>query len=107
MSTPEAAKESVVSTVRHGQLTSELLSLEVGGASFVYRHFGNEQTAAFPLVMLQGIRGTSPTGTRRSSIASPTIGRSSSSTAAASAGQRASSLRTSRPVHWRARMIVH
>ena len=30
-----AAKESLLSTVRHGQLTAENLSLEVGGASFV------------------------------------------------------------------------
>ena len=58
MSTPEALSEdSLVSTVPDGQLTAENLSLEVGDVSFVYRRFGNEQTAAPALVMLQHFRG--------------------------------------------------
>ena len=60
MSTPEAfrlTKESLVSTVQDGQLTAENLSLEVGDVSFVYRRFGNAQTAAPALVMLQHFRG--------------------------------------------------
>src|SRR3982074_3555566 len=39
------------------QLTAENLSVEVGEDSFVYRRFGNEQTAAPALVMLQHFRG--------------------------------------------------
>ena len=50
-------KESRASTVQHGQLTAENLSLEVGEVSFVYRRFGNEQTAAPALVLLQHFRG--------------------------------------------------
>jgi pimeloyl-ACP methyl ester carboxylesterase len=58
MSAPEAlSKESLVSRGRKGQLTAENLSLEVGDASFVYRRFGNEQTAAPALLMLQHFRG--------------------------------------------------
>src|ERR1700680_2103103 len=58
MSTPEALSQSSrVSTVPDGQLTAENLSLEVGDVSFVYRRFGNEHTAAPPLVMLQHFRG--------------------------------------------------
>jgi hypothetical protein len=44
---------SPVSTVSDGQLTAENLSLEVGDVLFVYRRFGNEETAAPALVMLQ------------------------------------------------------
>jgi pimeloyl-ACP methyl ester carboxylesterase len=58
MSTSESLSEgSRVSKVRDGQLTTENLSLEVGDVSFVYRRFGNERTAAPPLVMLQHFRG--------------------------------------------------
>ena len=58
MSAPEAlSKESLVSRGQKGQLTAENLSLEVGDASFVYRRFGNEQTAAPALLMLQHFRG--------------------------------------------------
>src|SRR3954467_12611126 len=58
MSTPEALSNgSPVSTVSDGQLTAENLSLEVGDVSFVYRRFGNEETAVPALVMLQHFRG--------------------------------------------------
>jgi pimeloyl-ACP methyl ester carboxylesterase len=58
MSTSESLSEgSRASKVPDGQLTTENLSLEVGDVSFVYRRFGNEQTAAPPLVMLQHFRG--------------------------------------------------
>ena len=58
MSTSEALSEAnLVSTAQDGQLTAENLSLEVGDVSFVYRRFGNEQTAAPALVMLQHFRG--------------------------------------------------
>src|SRR5205807_6279036 len=58
MSTPEAQlHDVVVSTVPDGQLTAENLSVEVGDVSFVYRRFGNEETAVPPLVMLQHFRG--------------------------------------------------
>ena len=54
---PITSNESVVSTARDGQLTAENLSLEVAYASFAYRRFGNAQTAAPALVMLQHFRG--------------------------------------------------
>src|SRR5437764_8759216 len=58
MSTPEAlSQDSHVPTVPNGQLTAENLSLDVGEVSFVYRRFGNEQTDAPALVMLQHFRG--------------------------------------------------
>src|ERR1700680_914709 len=58
MSTREASTEaSLNSRVQNGQLTAENRSLEVGDVSFVYRRFGNERTAAPPLVMLQHFRG--------------------------------------------------
>jgi pimeloyl-ACP methyl ester carboxylesterase len=58
MSTREALSEaSLVSRAQDGQLTAENLSLEVGEVSFVYRRFGNAQTAAPVLVMLQHFRG--------------------------------------------------
>src|SRR5947209_8731409 len=58
MSTPEALSNgSPVSTVSDGQLTAENLSLEVGEVSFVYRRFGNQETAVPALVMLQHFRG--------------------------------------------------
>ena len=58
MSTPEALSNgSRVSTVSDGQLTAENLSLEVGEVSFVYRRFGNQETAVPALVMLQHFRG--------------------------------------------------
>ena len=58
MSTREALSEaSLVSRVQDGQLTAKNLSLEVGDVSFVYRRFGNAQTAAPALVMLQHFRG--------------------------------------------------
>ena len=58
MSTHEALSEaSPVSRVHDGQLTAENLSLEVGDLSFVYRRFGNAQTAAAALVMLRHFRG--------------------------------------------------
>src|SRR3954449_8759239 len=58
MSTPEALSNgSPVSTASEGQLTAENLSLEVGDVSFVYRRFGNAQTPAPALVMLQHFRG--------------------------------------------------
>ncbi|MEA2315284.1 MAG: hypothetical protein QOI03_1976, partial [Solirubrobacteraceae bacterium] len=58
MSTREAlSDESLVSIVQHGQLTAKNLSLEVGEVSFVYRRFGNAQTVAPALVMLQHFRG--------------------------------------------------
>lgn len=58
MSTPKALPyESLVSAAQDGQLTAENLSLEVGDVSFAYRRFGNVQTAAPALVMLQHFRG--------------------------------------------------
>src|ERR1700720_3265736 len=51
------SQEGVVPTVPAGQLMAENPSLEVGEDSFVYRRFGNEQTAAPALVMLQHFRG--------------------------------------------------
>jgi len=58
MSTPKAlSNESLVSAAQDGQLTAENLSLEVGDVSFVYRRFGNPETAAPALVMLQHFRG--------------------------------------------------
>src|SRR4051794_37240152 len=58
MSTREAMSEaSLVSRVQDGQLTARNLSLEVGDVSFVYRRFGNAQTPAPALVMLQHFRG--------------------------------------------------
>ena len=58
MSTREASSEaSPVSRIQNGQLTAKNLSLEVGDVSFVYRRFGNAQTAAPALVMLQHFRG--------------------------------------------------
>src|ERR1700759_5766536 len=58
MSTREALSEaSLVSRVQDGQLTAENRSLEVGDVSFIYRRFGNERTAAPPLVMLPHFRG--------------------------------------------------
>src|SRR3954471_23726319 len=58
MSTPEALSNGgPVSRVLDGQLAARNLSLEVGEVSFVYRRFGNEQTAAPALVMLQHFRG--------------------------------------------------
>src|SRR4051794_9833044 len=58
MSTREAASEaSPVSRVPGGQLTAKNLSLQVEDVSFVYRRFGNAQTAAPALVMLQHFRG--------------------------------------------------
>src|SRR3954466_13297269 len=39
------------------QLTAENLSVEVGDDSFTYRRFGDAQTDALPLVMLQHFRG--------------------------------------------------
>src|SRR3954447_7660475 len=52
MSTSEA-----FSAAQAGQLTAENLSVEVGDVSFAYRRFGNAQTAAPALVMLQHFRG--------------------------------------------------
>jgi pimeloyl-ACP methyl ester carboxylesterase len=58
MSTPEASSnKSLVSVAQGSQLTAANLSLDVRDASFVYRRFGNEQTAAPALVMLQHFRG--------------------------------------------------
>jgi len=58
MTTPEALSNgSPVSTVSDGQLTAENLSLEIGEMSFVYRRFGDEETAVPALVMLQHFRG--------------------------------------------------
>ena len=58
MTTSDALSQgSLVPTAPDGQLTAENLSLEVGGDSFVYRRFGNEQTPAPALVMLQHFRG--------------------------------------------------
>ena len=58
MSTHEAlSAASLVSRVQDVQLTAKNLSLEVGDVSFVYRRFGNQQTAAPALVMLQHFRG--------------------------------------------------
>jgi pimeloyl-ACP methyl ester carboxylesterase len=39
------------------QLTAENLSVQVGDVSFTYRRFGDAQTDALPLVMLQHFRG--------------------------------------------------
>jgi pimeloyl-ACP methyl ester carboxylesterase len=52
MSTSEA-----FSAAQAGQLTAENLSVEAGDVSFAYRRFGNAQTGAPPLVMLQHFRG--------------------------------------------------
>jgi hypothetical protein len=58
MSTTEPLSEaSLVSRVQDGQLTAENLSLAVGDVTFVYRHFGSQQTAAPELVMLRHFRG--------------------------------------------------
>jgi pimeloyl-ACP methyl ester carboxylesterase len=58
MSTPEASSnKSLVSVAQGSQLTAANLSLDVRDASFVYRRFGNERTAAPALVMLQHFRG--------------------------------------------------
>ncbi|MHB8693612.1 MAG: alpha/beta fold hydrolase [Solirubrobacteraceae bacterium] len=58
MSTRESLSEgSRVSKLPDGQLTTENLSLEIGGVSFVYRRFGHKGTAAAPLVLLQHFRG--------------------------------------------------
>src|SRR3954465_11463956 len=58
MSTRDALSESSLdSKVQDGQLTAANLSLEVGDVSFVYRRFGNAQTPAPALVMLQHFRG--------------------------------------------------
>jgi pimeloyl-ACP methyl ester carboxylesterase len=58
MTTSETlSQDRPVSTAPDSQLAAENLSLEVGGDSFVYRRFGNEQTAAPALVMLQHFRG--------------------------------------------------
>ena len=58
MSAHEAlSNESLVSAAQDGQLTAANLSLEVGDVSFVYRRFGNHETAAPALVMLQHFRG--------------------------------------------------
>jgi pimeloyl-ACP methyl ester carboxylesterase len=58
MSTHEPlSNESRIAAAQDGQLTAENLSLEVGDVSFVYRRFGNVQTAAPALVMLQHFRG--------------------------------------------------
>src|SRR4051812_15023700 len=49
---------SVQATPRtDSQLTADNLSLEVGEISFSYRRFGEAQTDAVPLVMLQHFRG--------------------------------------------------
>jgi pimeloyl-ACP methyl ester carboxylesterase len=40
-----------------GQLTAENRSVDVDGDSFAYRRFGNAETEAPPLVMLQHFRG--------------------------------------------------
>jgi pimeloyl-ACP methyl ester carboxylesterase len=52
MSTSEA-----FSAAQAGQLRAENLSVEAGDVSFAYRRFGNAQTGAPPLVMLQHFRG--------------------------------------------------
>jgi pimeloyl-ACP methyl ester carboxylesterase len=58
MTTPDVwSQDRLVPTAPAGQLTAENLSLEVGEDSFVYRRFGNEQTVAPALVMLQHFRG--------------------------------------------------
>jgi pimeloyl-ACP methyl ester carboxylesterase len=58
MSTAEPlSQETLVSTVPDGQLTAENLSFEAGDVSFAYRRFGNRQTIAPALVMLQHFRG--------------------------------------------------
>src|ERR1700680_721467 len=58
MSTREALSDvSLVSRAPDGQLTAANLSLEGGDVSFVYRRFGNAQTVAPALVMLQHFRG--------------------------------------------------
>src|SRR5690349_11604572 len=58
MSTPKASSEgSAVSTVPDSQLTADNLSVAIGNVSFVYRRFGNAQTALPALVMLQHFRG--------------------------------------------------
>jgi pimeloyl-ACP methyl ester carboxylesterase len=58
MSTREALSEaSLVSKVQDGQIRADNLSVEVGDVSLVYRRFGNAQTVAPALVMLQHFRG--------------------------------------------------
>src|ERR1700754_4250286 len=58
MSTPERlSTESPVSAAGDGQLTAKNLYLGVGYVSFAYRRFGNVQTAAPALLMLQHFRG--------------------------------------------------
>ena len=51
------SQDGLAPTAPDSQLTAENLSLDVGGDSFVYRRFGNEQTPAPALVMLQHFRG--------------------------------------------------
>jgi pimeloyl-ACP methyl ester carboxylesterase len=70
--TPKTASEPTGSNQRKGnamttsvqatphsdsQLTAENLSIDVGDISFTYRRFGDAQTDALPLVMLQHFRG--------------------------------------------------
>jgi hypothetical protein len=63
VSTPKAlSQDSPAAAVPDGQLTAENHSIEVGDVSFVYRHLGNERTAAPPLVMLQHFRGNLESG---------------------------------------------
>ena len=58
MTTSEAfPQDHPVSPVTASQLTAANLSLEVGDVTFAYRRFGNAQTAAQALVMLQHFRG--------------------------------------------------
>src|SRR3954452_206981 len=57
MSTREALSEASLVSGQDVQLTAENLSVEVGDVSFAYRRFGNAQTGAPPLVMLQHFRG--------------------------------------------------
>src|SRR3954453_9428638 len=57
MRTHKASPDGPVSTVPDGQLTAGNLSLEVGQVSFVYRRFGDERTAAPPMIALQHFRG--------------------------------------------------
>jgi pimeloyl-ACP methyl ester carboxylesterase len=58
MSTAEINQGSLASMTETGsQLTAENRSIEVDGDSFVYRRFGNTQTHAPPLVLLQHFRG--------------------------------------------------
>src|SRR5690348_15920431 len=57
MSTTDVKRAASGAGDSGSQLTAENRSVEIDGATLVYRRFGNEQTDAPPLVCLQHFRG--------------------------------------------------